>query len=63
MPDGVEYPEDCYQVTTANINIFEPWPAHSVPINKRNNKRKRESGIMLDYERVSTTKRNRVDCQ
>ena len=36
MPDGVEYPEN-----TANINIFEPWPAHSVPINKRNNKRKR----------------------
>ena len=26
MPDGVQYPEDmpddCYQVTTANINIF-----------------------------------------
>ena len=63
-PDGVEYPEDivddCYQVTTANINIFEPWPAHSV---SRSNKRKRESGIIMDYERASTTKRNRVDCQ
>ena len=67
MPDGVQYPEDMpddgYQVTKANIDIFEPRPAHSVPINKGNNNRKRESGIMLDYERVSTTKRNRVDYQ
>ena len=55
MPDGVEYPEN-----TANINIFEPRSAHSVT---RNSKRKRESGIMMDYERVRATKRNRVDCQ
>ena len=67
IPDGVQYledmPDDGYQVTKANINIFEPRPAHSIQINKGNNKRKRESGIMLDYERVSTTKRNQVDCQ
>ena len=60
MPDGEKYPEGIPENTT-NRNIFQQRPAHGVP--SGNNKRKRESEIMLDYERVSTTKRKQIDYQ
>ena len=67
MPDGEKYPEgipdDICLENTANRNMFQQRPAHGVPLISGNNKRKRESEIMLDYERVSTTKRKRIDYQ
>ena len=66
MPDGVKYPEDMPDdICLGNItktNLIEPWPAHSIHISSRSNKRKRESDIIMgDYEQGRTTNKNRVD--
>ena len=65
LPDDEKYqedmPDDICLGNTANRNLFQQRAAQGVPLISGNNKRKRESEIMLDYERVSTTKRKRID--